>query len=50
MGEDTDKNLSREERLAARLRENLRRRKAQSRQMAASESGESGVSKPDAKS
>ena len=50
MGEDTDKNLSREERLAARLRENLRRRKAQSRQLAAGDSGESGVSKPDAKS
>lgn len=31
MSEDTRKNLSREERLAAKLRENLRRRKAQSR-------------------
>ena len=53
MGEDTDKKMSREERLAARLRENLRRRKAQSRQMAgeaAGESRDSGVSKPDAKS
>ncbi len=33
MGEDKSKNLSREERLAAKLRENLRRRKAQSRAM-----------------
>jgi len=31
MREDQGKNLSREERLAAKLRENLRRRKAQSR-------------------
>ena len=31
MNEDVRKNLSREERLAAKLRENLRRRKAQSR-------------------
>jgi hypothetical protein len=31
MSEDARKNLSREERLAAKLRENLRRRKAQSR-------------------
>ena len=30
-----DEKLSREERLAAKLRENLRRRKAQSREMAA---------------
>jgi len=37
MSEETGKNLSREERLAAKLRENLRRRKAQSRQF-----GESG--------
>ena len=53
MGEGTDKKMSREERLAARLRENLRRRKAQSREMAsngAGESRDSGVSKPDAKS
>ena len=34
---------SREERLAAKLRENLRRRKAQAREMG--ESGETGVSK-----
>ena len=33
MSEDPRKNMSREERLAAKLRENLRRRKAQSRQM-----------------
>lgn len=31
MGEEPGKNLSREERLAAKLRENLRRRKAQAR-------------------
>lgn len=31
MSEDARKNMSREERLAAKLRENLRRRKAQSR-------------------
>ncbi|GMN02385.1 hypothetical protein [Erythrobacter sp. MTPC3] len=46
MSEDTSKNLSREERMAAKLRENLRRRKAQSREMT-SESRESGVSKAD---
>ena len=33
MSEEKDNNLSREERLAAKLRENLRRRKAQSREM-----------------
>jgi len=33
MSEDEDKNMSREERLAAKLRENLRRRKAQAREM-----------------
>ena len=33
MAEDTDNTMSREERLAAKLRENLRRRKAQSRQL-----------------
>ena len=31
MGEGSRKNMSREERLAAKLRENLRRRKAQAR-------------------
>ena len=44
MSEDTGKKMSREERLAAKLRENLRRRKAQTREMNA-ESGENGVSK-----
>jgi hypothetical protein len=33
VSESESKNMSREERLAARLRENLRRRKAQSRAM-----------------
>ena len=42
MSEDRDKNMSREERLAAKLRENLRRRKAQSRQMSR-ETSESGA-------
>jgi hypothetical protein len=35
MDEERRKNLSREERLAAKLRENLRRRKAQSRAVSA---------------
>ena len=45
MSEAPDKNMSLEERLAAKLRENLRRRKAQAREMGApdAESGESGV-------
>lgn len=34
MNEDLRKNMSREERLAAKLRENLRRRKAQARAVA----------------
>ena len=53
MSEPTGKNLSREERLAAKLRENLRRRKAQARALDGvldgamhSESGESGLPKP----
>ena len=50
MGEADNKNMSREERLAAKLRENLRRRKAQSRDLRAGESGETGLSKPDLKS
>ncbi len=33
MSEETGKNMSREKRLAAKLRENLRRRKAQGREM-----------------
>ena len=49
MDEEANNNMSREERLAAKLRENLRRRKAQSRQLAG-ESGDSGLSKPGAKS
>ncbi len=53
MSDDKDKNLSRsqtkEERLAAKLRENLRRRKAQSRQMSGEmrESHEADLSKRD---
>nr|WP_298931597.1 hypothetical protein [uncultured Erythrobacter sp.] len=47
MSEETSKNLSREERLAAKLRENLRRRKAQGRAID-SESRDNGVSKDDA--
>lgn len=49
MNEPDSKNLSREERLAAKLRENLRRRKAQARAMDAggdAESGESRLPKP----
>ncbi|MCL4672492.1 MAG: hypothetical protein KJZ64_06065 [Sphingomonadaceae bacterium] len=49
MSEANGKNLSREERLAAKLRENLRRRKAQARAMdteGSSDSDESGVPKP----
>jgi hypothetical protein len=37
MSEDPRKNMSREERLAAKLRENLRRRKAQSRALGESD-------------
>ena len=48
MSEDANKNMSREERLAAKLRENLRRRKAQAREIG--ESGESGVSNGSAES
>ena len=44
MGSQDDKS-SREERLAAKLRENLRRRKGQARELR--ESGDDGVSKPD---
>ena len=52
MSEAPDKNMSREERLAAKLRENLRRRKAQAREMGTvtAESGESGVSNPESTS
>ncbi|ABC64810.1 hypothetical protein ELI_13590 [Erythrobacter litoralis HTCC2594] len=47
MGEDRSKDMSREERLAAKLRENLRKRKAQAKELNAnsSESDESGLSK-----
>lgn len=44
MSEDKDNNMSREARLAAKLRENLRRRKVQGREMK-SESHDNGVSK-----
>lgn len=49
MSQEPRNNLSREERLAARLRENLRRRKAQARQMAAGggESPAETLPKPD---
>ena len=53
MDEAEGRNMSREERLAAKLRENLRRRKAQSREISradAGESRESGLSKDDPKS
>jgi hypothetical protein len=43
MGNEKDRN-SREERLAAKLRENLRRRKVQGREMR--ESADDGLSKP----
>ena len=46
MSEAPSNKMSREERLAAKLRENLRRRKAQTREIKA-ESRESGVSKSD---
>jgi hypothetical protein len=49
MSEESRKNMSREERLAAKLRENLRRRKAQARAQSGGEAGESddiGLSKP----
>ena len=41
MGEESSNNMSREERLAAKLRENLRRRKAQSREMDAEHANDS---------
>jgi hypothetical protein len=41
MSEDPRKNMSREERLAAKLRENLRRRKAQARAIGDSAASES---------
>ena len=50
MSEEPDKNMAREERLAAKLRENLRRRKAQARAQSkggTNESRDNGLSKPD---
>lgn len=46
MSEDKAK-LSREERLALQLRENLKRRKAQARAMTSGETGQSALSKSD---
>jgi hypothetical protein len=46
MNDSPGKKMSRDDRLAAKLRENLRRRKAQSRAQR-SESGEDGLSKSD---
>ena len=43
MNEETSKNLSREERLAAKLRENLKRRKAQSKAILRAAEGDSPV-------
>ena len=43
-----DNNLSREERLAAKLRENLRRRKGQAREMAGDQAPGAGESGGDA--
>ncbi|WP_338303575.1 hypothetical protein [Erythrobacter sp. Dej080120_24] len=49
MSEGQSNKMSREERMAAKLRENLRRRKTQSRQLKA-ESPDNGVSKDDCES
>ncbi|WP_416830454.1 MAG: hypothetical protein ACMUJI_09200 [Erythrobacter sp.] len=49
MSEGRSNKMSREERMAAKLRENLRRRKAQSRQLKA-ESPDNGVPKDDCES
>lgn len=46
MSEELRKNLSREERLAAKLRENLRRRKAQARAMGDSDAANATESLP----
>jgi hypothetical protein len=46
MSEDLRKNLSREERLAAKLRENLRRRKAQARALSDSDAANATESLP----
>ena len=50
MAKDAAKKISREERLAAKLRENLRRRKAQSRGMDGDESLTSTLPKGDSSS
>jgi hypothetical protein len=46
MSEDPRKNMSREERLAAKLRENLRRRKAQARALSDSDASDATESLP----
>jgi hypothetical protein len=46
MREDQSKNLARQERLAAKLRENLRRRKAQARAMSDSDAASATESLP----
>lgn len=46
MNDDPRKNLSREERLAAKLRENLRRRKAQARALGDSDAANATESLP----
>ncbi|WP_169711369.1 hypothetical protein [Erythrobacter dokdonensis] len=46
MSEEPRKNLSREERLAAKLRENLRRRKAQARALSDSDAANATESLP----
>jgi len=46
MSEDARKNMSREERLAAKLRENLRRRKAQARALGDSDASAATESLP----
>lgn len=47
MGDETGNIVSREERLAAKLRENLRRRKAQARELAESDAGRLPKETPD---
>ncbi|MDC8753826.1 hypothetical protein OIK40_04120 [Erythrobacter sp. sf7] len=46
MSEEARKNMSREERLAAKLRENLRRRKAQARALSDSDAANATESLP----
>ncbi len=47
MGNETGNNPSREERLAAKLRENLRRRKAQARELGGSDNARLSKETPD---